>query len=226
MVAHCTEKSSLIRKTTLLLGRGTLIAGLFLIVSPAIPAQNSESPVVTIAGGKVLDVAQLPQGEQVAPSNAGRPPRAPSAPEIVARGVPIELALEVAKVVVTSCAGFQVGVVILDQAGLPKLYYVPDDTSGAHANTAFRKASTALLIKGPSEGLNARVKADPTIAEKFRADQDSDGKNKTYANLTGGMPIVVNGEVIGAIGVSGATPGSKNVECIAAGLKAIQSRLK
>src|SRR6266702_6788189 len=159
--------------------------------------------------GISLTLAQPPQGEQVAPSNAAVPPRASRAPEVIARSVPIDLAVQAAKVANT-CAGSHAGVVVLDQMGVSKLYYLADSTPGTHGTAAFRKASTALLINGPSEGLRNRIAADPAIADKVIADQDSSGKNKTYVSQTGGLPIVVKGEVIGAIGVSGGQPIAKD----------------
>jgi uncharacterized protein GlcG (DUF336 family) len=140
--------------------------------------------------------------------------------------MPIDLAVEAGKAVISACAGFHVGVAILDQSGLPKLFYVADGTAGSHANTAFRKASTALLLKAPSGGLKDRIASDQVISDKVNADKDNNGRNKTYVSQAGGLPIVVNNEVIGAIGVSGAEPSAKDEECAAAGLNSVQSQLK
>ncbi|MBB6253254.1 heme-binding protein [Nitrospirillum iridis] len=147
------------------------------------------------------------------------PPPGPRPPDVVARGPSIELALEAAKAVVTSCKGYQVGIAVLDAAGLPKLYYVPDGTAGSHAYTGFRKANSALLIGAPSEQITTRIATDKGLADKVAA-------STNYASWAGGLPIMVNGEVIGAIGVSGAEPSEKDEACARDGLREIQSRLK
>ena len=159
-------------------------------------------------------------GNPAAGMNAGGPPPG-SRPgqDPVAKGMPIALALEAAKAAEASCAGLHIGIAILDQAGLPKLYYIPDGTAGFHSYTGFRKANTALLIQAPSEGIKDRMAADKAIADKYNAAAN------TYMTFAGGLPIVVKGEVIGAIGVSGAEPSTKDEACAADGLKAVQARL-
>lgn len=169
--------------------------------------------------------AQPPQGGPGGPPNGGGPPRGPRKPEVIAPSIPIDLAVAAAKAAVSSCAGYKVGVAILDQAGEPKLYYVADGAGAAHATRAAHKASSALLINAPSEGLNDRVASDQAIAAKVKADKDSGGGG-TYMGMAGGLPITVNGQVMGAIGVSGAEPSSKDEECAAAALKSIQGELK
>ena len=148
----------------------------------------------------------------------GAPP-GPRAPEVVAPTVPIDLAVEAARAAVVSCAGFHVAITVLDQAGFVKLAYLADGVAGPHTHTSDRKARTALLIKAPSEQLTASSAADKAIADKVAADKDS------YMAVGGGIPIVVNGQVIGSIGVSGGMPATKDKSCATDGLAAIQARL-
>jgi uncharacterized protein GlcG (DUF336 family) len=129
------------------------------------------------------------------------------------------LAVELAKATVAGCTGSHIAVVILDQAGLPKLYYVTDGTVGFHAYTAYRKANSALEIKAPSEQLKARMDADSALAAKVDA-------STNYFSSAGGLPIVADGEVIGAIGVSGVDPPPRAEACAAAGLEAVKGRLR
>lgn len=170
--------------------------------------------------GASLAQAQPPQGGPGGPPNGGGPPRGPRQPEVIAPSIPIDLAVAAAKAAVSSCAGSHIGVAVLDQAGQPKLYYVADGAGAAHASRAAHKASSALLLKAPSQGLNDRVASDPAVAEKVNADKGS------YMGMAGGLPILQNGEIVGAIGVSGAEPSSKDEECAADALKAIQGQLK
>jgi uncharacterized protein GlcG (DUF336 family) len=147
-------------------------------------------------------------------------PRGPRPPDALARGPSIDLALEAAKTIVASCRGYHVGISILDAAGTPKLYYIPDGTAGNHAYTGYRKANTALSFKMPSGQVAAATKADPQLAAKYAADVSN------YVTWAGGIPITVGGEVIGAIGVSGAEPSEKDEACAIDGLNKIKSRLK
>jgi len=147
-------------------------------------------------------------------------PRPPRPPDVVARGPSIDLALEAARTIVASCKGYHVGISILDAAGTPKLYYIPDGTAGNHAYTGYRKANTALSFKMPSGQVAAAVKGDPALAAKYAADASN------YVTWAGGILITVGGEVIGAIGVSGAEPSEKDEACAIDGLNKIRSRLK
>jgi uncharacterized protein GlcG (DUF336 family) len=150
----------------------------------------------------------------------GPPPGSRPGNDVVAKELDMALALEAARAAEAACAGWHIGVAILDQAGTPKLYYIPDGTAGWHAYTSFRKANTALLIEAPSEGVKEAVAADAAIAAKYNAAPTG------FMTNPGGLPIVVGGETIGAIGVSGGDPGGKDKGCATAGLAAIQSKLK
>src|SRR6202011_3743090 len=85
--------------------------------------------------GRPFDGLPLPNGPGRRPPWPSRPPPA--------RGPSVELALQAAQEAVAACTGSHVGVAIIDSAGTPKLYYIPDGTAGFHAYTGFRKAYTA-----------------------------------------------------------------------------------
>jgi len=154
------------------------------------------------------------------PGAPGGPPLGPRPPDVVARSVPIDVAVDLARAIVVSCKGYHVGVSILDAAGTPKLYYIPDGTGGTHAYTGYRKANTALAFRMPSGKVAAMAQAEPAIAAKLAAD----GNN--YVTWAGGVLIMAGTEVIGAVGVSGAEPSAKDEACAIEGLKKVQSRLK
>jgi uncharacterized protein GlcG (DUF336 family) len=154
------------------------------------------------------------------PGTPGGPPPGPRPPDVVARSVAIDVAVDLAKAIVVSCKGYHVGVSILDAAGTPKLYYIPDGTGGTHAYTGYRKANTALSFKMPSGNVAAAAQADPAIAAKLAADPNN------YVTWAGGVLIMAGQEIIGAVGVSGAEPSAKDEACALEGLKKVQSRLK
>lgn len=160
-----------------------------------------------------------PAGPNPSDPNPPPPPPGPRPPDVVAVSVPIDLAIVAAKATAAACTGYHVGIAILDQAGLPKLYYIPEGTAGGHAYTGFRKANTALLIGAPSEQIRARMAADKALADKVAA-------STNYVSWAGGLPIFAGGKLVGAIGVSGAEPSEKDEACAVEGLKAIQDRLK
>jgi uncharacterized protein GlcG (DUF336 family) len=145
------------------------------------------------------------------------PPRPPERP--LPRAPSIDLALEAAKAIVAACKGYHVGVSVIDSAGTPKLYYIPDGTDGSHAYTGFRKAYTALTFKMPTSQVGALTRTDPSVAAKIRSDVN-------LLTFAGGLPLTAGGEVIGAIGVSGAEPSAKDEECGLLGIGKIKDRLK
>jgi uncharacterized protein GlcG (DUF336 family) len=154
------------------------------------------------------------------PGTPGGPPPGPRPPDVVARSVAIDVAVDLAKAIVVSCKGYHVGVSILDAAGTPKLYYIPDGTGGTHAYTGYRKANTALSFKMPSGKVAAAAQADPAIAARLAADPNN------YVTWAGGILIMAGDEIIGAVGVSGAEPSAKDEACALEGLQKVHSRLK
>jgi uncharacterized protein GlcG (DUF336 family) len=145
------------------------------------------------------------------------PPRPPERP--LPRSLALDLSLEAAKAIVEACKGYHVGVSIIDAAGTPKLYYIPDGTDGSHAYTGFRKAYTALTFKMPTSQVGALTKTDPAVVARIKADTN-------LLTFAGGMVLKVGEEVIGAVGVSGAEPSAKDEECGLVGISKIEDRLK
>ncbi len=188
-----------------------------LIVSSALIiacVSASAAPTATGSGfpgdkGRPFDGLPFPPGPM--------PPRPPEGP--VPRGPALDLALEAAKAIVDACKGYHVGVSIIDSAGTPKLYYIPDGTDGSHAYTGFRKAYTALTFKMPTSQVGALTKTDPAVVARIKADPN-------LLTFAGGMVLKAGDEVIGAVGVSGAEPSAKDEECGLAGIGKIKDRLK
>jgi uncharacterized protein GlcG (DUF336 family) len=145
------------------------------------------------------------------------PPRPPERP--LPRSPALDLSLEAAKAIVEACKGYHVGVSIIDAAGTPKLYYIPDGTDGSHAYTGFRKAYTALTFKMPTSQVGALTKTDPTVVARIKADTN-------LLTFAGGMVLKAGEDIIGAVGVSGAEPSAKDEECGLVGISKIKDRLK
>ena len=164
------------------------------------------------ASGFPGDIGRPFQGLPL-PDGAQRPPTMPGP----ALGPTMEKALTLAKAAVAACKGFHVGISIIDSEGAPKLYYVPDGSAGYHAYIAFRKAYTALQFKQPSSEVGANTKSDPALAARIVADTN-------FLSFAGGLPILEHGQIVGAIGVSGAEPSAVDERCALAALNARHRR--
>lgn len=100
-------------------------------------------------------------------------------------------------------------IAIVDNGG--SLVYLErlDGTFAASSEVSIKKANTAALFKAPSakleNAINGGRQALITVGHTF---------------LQGGIPIIYNGQVIGAIGVSGAASAQQDEEIAIAGSKA------
>jgi uncharacterized protein GlcG (DUF336 family) len=96
----------------------------------------------------------------------------------------------------------QVVVVVLDPQGLPVLLRRMDGEGHVQITATQQKALTALRTRAPSRVLNNRNVQDPFT------NQNMSGYGLTTQE--GGLPIIVNGQLIGAIGVGGIPPVERN----------------
>jgi len=100
-------------------------------------------------------------------------------------------------------------IAVVDNGG--NLVYLErlDGTFPASSEVSIKKANTAALFKAPSvkleNSINGGRQALITVGHTF---------------LQGGIPIIVDGQVIGAIGVSGAANAQQDEEIAIAGSKA------
>lgn len=100
-------------------------------------------------------------------------------------------------------------IAVVDNGG--NLVYLErlDGTFAASAEVSIRKANTAALFKAPSSKLensiNSGRQALITVGHTF---------------LQGGVPIIYDGQVIGAIGVSGSASAQQDEDIAIAGSKA------
>lgn len=100
-------------------------------------------------------------------------------------------------------------IAVVDNGG--NLVYLErlDGTFAASSEVSIKKANTAALFKAPSakleNSINSGRQALITVGHTF---------------LQGGIPIMIDGEVIGAVGVSGASSAQQDEEIAIAGSKA------
>ncbi len=144
-----------------------------------------------------------------------------SAPVPAARGPALTVALEAARVSVDTCSakGFSVGASVVDAAGVLKVVLAADGAAPRGVQSSTNKAVTAVTFKDSTSRLGERSKTDKPLADAIAA-------NPSYNTRAGGILIVVNGEIIGAIGVGGGRPSETDESCALSGLEHIRRLLK
>jgi len=91
---------------------------------------------------------------------------------------------------------WQVAITILDSGGNMVMFHKIDNAQLASIGASEGKANTALRFKRPSKALDDAIAAGGAGLRLLAV--------KDITPLEGGMPIIVDGKIIGAIGVSGA----------------------
>jgi uncharacterized protein GlcG (DUF336 family) len=180
----------------------------------SLPADNLPPFRMLDANGNLIPLPPLPPG--------GLHHDAGGAPESPARGPSLALALEAAQTAIETCHtnGYRIGVSVIDSVGEARAMITADGADGSHIFVAMRKALTALATEMPSAKAADLVAGDKALLSRIKPNMFVMG---------GALPIVVNRETIGAIGVSGAAGmpfGHQDELCAAAGLIKIQNRLK
>jgi glc operon protein GlcG len=92
--------------------------------------------------------------------------------------------------------GVGVVIAVVDDGGHLILLHRLDDTQVASVNVGIGKARTAAIYRRPSKDFEDQIRAG-RVAALALADSTP---------LQGGVPIRLDGKVIGAVGVSGDTP--------------------
>ena len=92
-------------------------------------------------------------------------------------------------------AGLRVGIVVLDARAVPAAALTMDGAYGSVFTVARAKAATALNFRASTAELAGRISRDSQHALV--------AVEPGFMFIAGGVPIVRDGEVVGAIGVSG-----------------------
>lgn len=130
-----------------------------------------------------------------------------------------EVALEAAQAALKQCRtdGFQIAVAVVDRFGQPQVMLRDRYAGLPAADTATRKAYTALGFHAATSDLARSIKSG--------AMDSGLGRLPHVAMLGGGLVIEAGGTVLGGIGVAGAPGGDKDEACAKAGLAAIRDRI-
>ena len=135
------------------------------------------------------------------------------------RALKPELSVEAAQAAMAECRerGFQVAVSVTDRFGVLQVT-IRDQLAGAHTpDTAFRKAWTAASFRTSTGELAELVETGEAWAIR----------NVTNAlPLGGGIRVLAgDGDMVAAIGVSGAPSTAEDEACAEAGIAAIEDRI-
>lgn len=105
-------------------------------------------------------------------------------------------------------SNWTVAVAIVDTAGNLVYYEKMDNTQLGSANVAIDKARSAALFKRPTKVFQDALAAGGDSVRLLRV--------QGVVPVEGGIPLVMDGKIVGAIGVSGATS-AQDAQCAKAG---------
>ncbi|MFZ1803345.1 MAG: heme-binding protein [Nitrospira sp.] len=144
-------------------------------------------------------------------------PQSISADELPKESVlPLGTATKAIQAALDACKkdGYRVSVSIVDRAGVLRAMGRADGAGSHTVDSSRKKAYTAASLRRPTSELADLIMKIPTL----QALRDMNGE---ILILGGGLPIEINGEVIGAIGVGGAPGAHLDDTCAQEGLDAI-----
>lgn len=153
--------------------------------------------------GAATVAALVLAGSAIAQSPAPAPPAAAPAPRPAPYGAP--LTLEMAKKAMAAAETeankneWPVAIAIVDSGGHLVAFHKIDNTQHASVEIALGKALTAVNLRRPTKVLEDGLAAGPTGASTGVRILSVPG----VFPLEGGIPILNDGKIIGAIGVSG-----------------------
>ncbi len=102
-------------------------------------------------------------------------------------------------------------IAVVDEGGNLMALERIDGTFAAGANISIGKAKTAALFKKPTKFFEDVIKNGRTSMVAL----------EDFTPLQGGVPIIVDGEIVGAVGVSGAASAKQDEELAIAGANAL-----
>ena len=130
--------------------------------------------------------------------------------------LPLALAQKAAAAGLAKCeeGGYKVSIAIADRGGNLKVLLRGDGAGPHTTDSSFRKAYTAASLRRSTLHLAELITKVPGI-------QALRDMNDRILILGGGLPIELEGEVVGGIGVGGAPGGHLDEACAAAGLASL-----
>ena len=148
-------------------------------------------------------------------SNLVSAQRQPPAP-----GPSLDLALEAAQEAIKVCAnnGYKVTATVVDSVGEIKAQIRADDVGARTLTISKRKTNTAIKYAEATVVISEKIKTDKALAAEIEQDDN-------LLSWGGARPLMSDGKLVGAIGVSGAPGGDKDDVCAVAAIEKIKARL-
>ena len=135
--------------------------------------------------------------------------------------LPLSFAEKAAVAAMDKCVegGYKVSVAVVDRSGTI-IVLLRDNGAGPHTvDSSSRKAYTSASLRRPPEHLAQLITKFPSI-------EGLHNMNEKILILGGGLPIEIQGEIVGAIGVGGAPGAHLDEACALAGVQAIGGEMK
>ena len=149
---------------------------------------------------------------------------APAAPSQILRRPVLSgaLQLELAEQARQACAatGADVAVAVADASGLVRTQVSGDGAGSIAIETARRKAISATLVGFPTAKLGDAARDAPAYVEMLRA------LHPELITIGGGLPIRIDGQVVGGIGVGGSSGGAADEACATQALAWLAAKTK
>jgi glc operon protein GlcG len=167
--------------------------------------------LLPLAAAVVIEAAVAPASAQQFGAPAASPTNLPYGPPMTldqAKRAMAAAELEAAK------NSWQVAITILDSGGNMIMFHRIDNAQLSATTVSEGKARTALEFKRPSKALDDAI-ANGGAGMRLLALKD-------ITPLEGGMPVVVDNRIVGAIGVSGALS-SQDAQVAKAGADALNA---
>jgi glc operon protein GlcG len=117
-----------------------------------------------------------------------------------------------------------VNIAVVDEGGHLLAFARMDQARPASATTAITKATAAATMRQPT-GPVRRGDAEADVLLNVALQNAAAASGGKMTSLFGGVPVVVNGQVIGAVGVGGGT-GEQDAEIARAGIDALMKQLQ
>jgi uncharacterized protein GlcG (DUF336 family) len=130
--------------------------------------------------------------------------------------IPLDMAYQAAMAAIKECktGGYYISAAVVDQYGLLKVLLRADKAGPHTVDSSRRKAYSAASLREPTGKLAALIGHKPEL-------QALRDMNDSILILGGGLPIKIDDNVVGGIGVGGAPGAALDEACARAGLKAI-----
>ena len=138
---------------------------------------------------------------------------------VMQRNLSLTMAKTIAEATLAECKskGFNTAAAVVDRAGQVLVILRDEQATAQHAEMARRKAYTARMFRIPTMEFQKRTAGDSlTAAQRDLAD---------ILALSGGVPIQVGDDTIGAVGSAGSTLETDDA-CARAGIAKVADLLK